>query len=212
VPEIVVVSGTGTEVGKTWVAAHLLAGLRARGVHVVARKPVQSFDSGRDTDAMVLARASNASPDDVCPPHRSYPLALAPPLAADALGRGRIALADLVAETRVPIDGLLLVEGVGGARSPLAHDGDTVALADALGADHVVVVAGAELGTINAVRMTAAVFAPRSVTIFLNRFDPDVQLHKSNRDWLVDVDGYDVVTTIDGLVDRVQKNVSLEVS
>lgn len=41
---LIVVVGTRTEVGKTWVTARLLRDLRASGRHVAARKPVQSFD------------------------------------------------------------------------------------------------------------------------------------------------------------------------
>ena len=45
---LVVVVGTGTDVGKTWVAARLLIDLRAAGVTVAARKPAQSFDPDDD--------------------------------------------------------------------------------------------------------------------------------------------------------------------
>ena len=38
------VVGTNTEVGKTWVASRLLAALKARGLRVAARKPVQSYE------------------------------------------------------------------------------------------------------------------------------------------------------------------------
>ncbi|MBV8560261.1 MAG: AAA family ATPase, partial [Acidimicrobiia bacterium] len=53
---LVLVAGTGTEVGKTWVAARLAEALRARGTRVAARKPAQSFapDEG-PTDAEALA-------------------------------------------------------------------------------------------------------------------------------------------------------------
>ena len=45
---LVLVVGTGTDVGKTWVSAHLLATLRAAGLTVAARKPAQSFDPADD--------------------------------------------------------------------------------------------------------------------------------------------------------------------
>ena len=40
---VVLVCGTGTEVGKTWVCGRLLRELRDRGLSVSARKPAQSF-------------------------------------------------------------------------------------------------------------------------------------------------------------------------
>ena len=65
-------------------------------------------------------------------------------------------VADLAAELRWP-DGveLGLVEGVGGPRSPIAADGDTVDLRGHIRPDVVVLVADAGLGTINAVRLSA---------------------------------------------------------
>jgi dethiobiotin synthetase len=56
---LVVVTGTGTGVGKTWFSAVTLGLLRDRGVSVAARKPVQSFEPGDGpTDAEVLAAAT----------------------------------------------------------------------------------------------------------------------------------------------------------
>src|SRR5690242_1330886 len=132
----VVIAGTGTEIGKTYVTARLATALRARGVAVSARKPVQSFDPADDapTDADVLAAATGEDPNTVCPPHRRLARAMAPPMAAAALGSPPFSIADLAAEVRagVPDDALVLVESAGGVRSPLADDGDTAALAAAL--------------------------------------------------------------------------------
>ena len=183
---LVVVAGTGTEVGKTWVARRLLEALRARGTTVAARKPVQSFEPGdTTTDADELAAATGEDPLVVCPAHRRHEVAMAPPMAADALGRPPIRLADLVDELAAswgprtppssppvdvgPVDvGLVdvgpvdvgLVELAGGVRSPLAHDGDGIDLIGALLPDSLVVVADAGLGTINAVLTTLDSLGP----------------------------------------------------
>lgn len=160
----VLLTGTGTAVGKTWVGARLAPLLGA-----VAWKPAQSFTVGEGpTDAEVLAAATGQSPQEVCPPHRWYPVPLAPPEAADQLGRPPFTIADLLAET--PAADVLLVEGAGGVRSPLAGDGDTVALAAALRPDATVLVASAGLGAINDVRLSAGVL-PGPVVVFLNRYD-----------------------------------------
>jgi dethiobiotin synthetase len=196
----VVVTGTATEVGKTWVTARLLESLRAAGQRVAARKPVQSFDEAdATTDAEILAAASGEEVDVVTPKHRWYELPLAPPIAAEALGRPPIALDDLVRELRLPDDGLAFVEGVGGPRSPLADDGDTVELAEALAADVVLVVAGPELGTINATVLAAEAFDDRPLVVFLNRYDDAAADHVRNRDWLVETSGLSVVTDLDEL-------------
>jgi dethiobiotin synthetase len=193
------VVGTGTDIGKTWVSARLLTGLRSAGVTVAARKPAQSFDPGDDPagfDSAILGAASGEPSETVCRPNRWYEVAMAPPMAADLLGRGPITLADLVAELAWPeIETEVgLVETAGGVRSPQTHDGDAVALADALQPDLIVLVADAGLGTINAVRLSfSALPADSTVVVILNRFDPESELHRRNRDWLTGPDGLTVI-------------------
>jgi len=195
---IVLVAGTGTEVGKTYVTARLAGALRARGHCVAARKPVQSFATGDDapTDADVLANATGEDPLVVCPPHRRFPLAMAPPMAAEALGRPPFTIAELAAEIfeTAPPGAVVLVESAGGVRSPLAADGDTVALADALQPALVVLVADAGLGTINAVHLSLDALPGQRIVVFVNRFDPRDDLHTRNRDWLARRAGLEVVT------------------
>jgi dethiobiotin synthetase len=202
---LVVVTGTATSVGKTWFSAVTLGLLRDRGVAVAARKPVQSFDpGGGPTDAEVLAAATGERPDVVCPPGRIYERALAPPIAAAVLGRPAFTVAQLAAEIIWPDDARVgLVEGVGGPRSPIAADGDTVDLVAALGPDLVVVVVDAGLGAVNAARLAVAPFAGRPVVVALNRFEPARQdLDVANRDWLTTHVGLDVVTSPTELADR----------
>lgn len=197
------VTGTGTEIGKTWVAAETLKVLRQQGVEVHARKPAQSFEvGGGPTDAEILGAASGEEAVAVCPEHRSYPLPLAPPMAAEALERAPFSIEDLAAETALPPSGLTFVEGAGGPRSPLADDGDSVALAEALEADIVLLVGDAELGTINSIQLSHDVFQPRRVVVYLNRYDGSRELHLRNLAWLRDVCGMEVVTDPEDLVRR----------
>jgi len=203
---MVVVAGTATEVGKTFVAAALLVRLAAAGSRVAARKPAQSYAPGDlRTDADVLAAATDDDPTAVCPRHRWYETPMAPPMAAEALGRPSFTVADLVTELDWPdaVD-VGVVETAGGVRSPIAGDGDCASLASALGPDLVVLVADAGLGTINAVRLSAGAVAPLPLVVLLNRFDPTEELHERNRRWLAGRDGYDVVTTVAALGERVR--------
>jgi dethiobiotin synthetase len=201
---LVFVTGTGTEVGKTWVAAAALTRLRERGIRVSARKPAQSFEPGAGpSDAAVLAGATGEEADAVCPRHRSYAAALAPPMAADRLGAPPFTVADLAAELTWPERVAVgVVEGAGGVRSPLAADGDNRDLLHALAPDRVVLVADAGLGTINAVRLAAGALAGTRVHVVLNRFDAGDDLHRRNLAWLAGTDGLDVLTGPDALVDR----------
>lgn len=201
--QLVVLAGTATEVGKTWVGAALATELRAHGVRVGARKPAQSFeadDPPEGTDAAVLGAATGEPAERVCPPQRWYPVAMAPPMASDALDRGQVLLAELLAELEGswddPAPEVGLVELAGGVWSPLAHDGDGLELTAALAPDVIVLVADAGLGTINAVRpATAALSEVAPVLTLLNRFDADDELHRRNLDWLRAEHGPAVVMT-----------------
>jgi dethiobiotin synthetase len=201
---LVAVVGTGTDVGKTWVSARLLSALRQAGVTVAARKPAQSFDPGDDPaglDSALLGAASGEPSELVCPPHRWYEVAMAPPMAADALGRGPLRLQDLLDELRWPNPVEVgLVETAGGVRSPHSHDADGVALVAALAPDLVLLVADAGLGTINLVRLSVEALAAAGpggdghLVVVLNRFDQQDDLHRRNRSWLAGQDGLTVIS------------------
>ena len=199
----IVITGTGTEVGKTYVTSAVLRTLRERGVPAHGRKPVQSFLTGDPTtDADELAAAGDEPVDRVCPPHRRLPTPMAPPMAAAALGLPGFTIADLVAEI-APGPGLALVEGAGGLLSPLADDGDTLDLVTALAPAAVVLIADAGLGTINLVRLScAALGTDRTVIVYLNRFDPAHDLHVRNRDWLRTREGLGIVTDPEALAEE----------
>ena len=183
-------------------AARLLTQLRTAGLHVAARKPAQSFEPDDDPatlDAAVLGAATGEPPEQVCPPARWYETPMAPPMAAEALGRPPFTIEDLKAELRWPPDmaDVGLVETAGGARSPLAADGDCLNYCAALQPDLVVLVADAGLGTINAVRLSLHALEHSvgvAAVVVLNRFDDRSDLHRRNLQWLRERDGRLVVT------------------
>lgn len=192
---LIAVVGTGTEVGKTWVSQQLLRAWRANGISVAARKPVQSFDAGSGpTDAELLASASGEALHAVCPAHRWYARAMAPPMAADILAEDRITLDCLIDEISWPDQVKIgLVETVGGVLSPLSHDGSSADLVRRLDPDDVLLVADAGLGTINSIRLSMQVLAPLRVRILLNRYDATNELHRRNAEWLRQQDGMHIV-------------------
>jgi dethiobiotin synthetase len=189
----VFVAGTGTDVGKTWWASEVARALRAAGVSVAVRKPVQSASPGAPRDADVLAAATGEDPLAVCPAHRTYDLAWAPPMAARELGLPPFTVRDLARELAWPETVVVgLVEGVGGPRSPIAADGDNVDFAREVQPDLVVLVADAGLGTINATRLSAGAFDDFALVVALNRFTDD-PLHARNGEFLVEHADLDVV-------------------
>ncbi len=205
---LAVVTGTGTEVGKTWVGAAVLAAGRRRGLRVAARKPLQSYSPGEHPlDSEVLAAASGEPEELVCPQGWRYAAPMAPPMAAAALGRPVPSLEALAAfvEGSWPGRGcdLALVEGAGGVASPLGADASNADLVQRLAPDAVVLVADASLGVINAVRLSVAALGPRRVIVHLNRYQPADDLHRRNLAWLSEVDRLDVTTDVEQLLGRV---------
>jgi len=186
-PLLVVIAGTGTEIGKTWVACRLAGAWRQQGLRVAARKPAQSYDAALagPTDAELLALATGESPRSVCPLSRWYPKALAPPMAAAVLGMPPFSIADLAGELSWPASAQAgLVELAGGLGSPQAADGDGVDLVARVAPDLVVLVSGAGLGALGAVRLAERALGGARLAVYLNHFAPADELHAANLRWL----------------------------
>ena len=149
------ITGTGTDIGKTWLACALLRHWRAEGRRVAAFKPVLSgFDPAHpgasDAGALLaaLGREASAAELDAIAPWRFAP-PLSPDMAAAAEGR-RIDFEQLVGFTRrASADAsICLVEGVGGVMAPL-DDSHTVRDWIAASGLPCVLVAGSYLGSLS---------------------------------------------------------------
>ena len=172
-------TGTDTEIGKTFVTCALLRRARQLGLNAAGLKPVAAGTdaAGRNDDVENIRAASSVTlPLEVINPYRFAP-AIAPHLAAAeagvAIDFSRIAAA--CAEARQQTD-LLIVEGVGGFRVPLGVDRDSADLAVALGLP-VILVVGLRLGCINHALLTAEAIAARGLRLagwVANRIDPDM--------------------------------------
>src|SRR5689334_6196325 len=119
------ITATGTDIGKTFVTAGLIAELRAAGRSVHAIKPVVSgFDpahsAGSDPAVLLDALERSTADLDAISPWR-FKAPLAPDMAAGQEGRS-VDFAALVAFSRDAIAAardVLLIEGVGGIMVPL---------------------------------------------------------------------------------------------
>ncbi len=154
----VFVTGTGTEVGKTVVAAVLARAQAARGRKVAVFKPAVSglddLAEGELPDHELLRLASgSAQSDDEIAPYRYGP-AVSPHLASEMAGEP-IDPDRLRGAARAAAEGadLLVCEGVGGFLVPLTADYLVRDLAREL-ALPVVIVASPGLGTINHTLLT----------------------------------------------------------
>jgi len=168
---VLLVTGTDTGVGKTYVSCGLLRAARAAGLHVAARKPAETGCAPDERGALVPqdgvalreAAGGGEALDAVCA-HR-LPEPLAPAVAAQRAGVA-IDVPALVAAYRrraAEVD-LLLVEGAGGLLVPLAGRTTFLDLAREIDASLLVVV-GARLGAINHALLTLAAAAARGVHV-----------------------------------------------
>jgi dethiobiotin synthetase len=151
----VFVTGTGTEVGKTVVAAAIARTLAAEGKRVAVFKPaVTGLEEEGETDHALLRRASGSSQsDEQIAPYRYGPPA-SPHLAA-ALAGEEIDPERLRQAARAAAEGAhaIVCEGVGGLLVPLTPTYLVRDLAADLGYP-LVVVATPGLGTINHTLLT----------------------------------------------------------
>jgi len=150
------VTATGTDIGKTFVAAGLIRAMRRRGRSVAAVKPIASgFEEwsapASDPARLLTAMGLPASAEEIAriAPWR-FRAALAPDLAARMEGR-RVDFAALLAFSRSTIAAgadLVLIEGIGGVMVPLDERHTVLDWMAELRLP-VVLVAGSYLGTIS---------------------------------------------------------------
>jgi dethiobiotin synthetase len=159
-----VLIGTGTGVGKTYVGAALVRSWRGRGRVAWGLKPIESgLEPGTlvasDADLLRAREAAHA------PSHyRALPEALSPHLAAARAGQtlSIAEAADWVRETEARLDAIhdnaphamSLVETAGGAFTPLSATATCVDLVEALRPAHVLLVAPDALGVLHDVTST----------------------------------------------------------
>ena len=150
------VTGTDTNIGKTWVTVQLINTLKKQGYNVTPRKPVESgWNSDvKKNDAWKLAKAADklGQLDNICPNH--FAQAISPARAASLQNR-QITIGQLVKQCSYTqkANDFVVVEGAGGFYSPLAQDGLNSDFAQALGLP-VLLVAENRLGCINQVLLS----------------------------------------------------------
>lgn len=161
---VLIVSGTGTGIGKTIVVAAIAALAAAEGKRVALVKPAQTgLEPGEPGDLDVAARLSGVA--DLHELSR-YPEPLAPATAGRRSGLPDVPWVEVVDTVEaLSLDrDLVLVEGAGGLLVRLDRRGGTVAdVAAAIDAP-VLVVVPAGLGALNACALTAEALRARDAT------------------------------------------------
>jgi dethiobiotin synthetase len=166
------ITGSGTDVGKTFVTAGLIRCLRAQGRRVDAVKPmVSGFDpaapSGSDPAILLEALGRKPSADEIekISPWR-FKAPLSPDMAARAEGR-IIDLQDVIGfcqNISQNSENVLLIEGVGGVMVPLDERHTTLDLIARLGLP-LIFVGPSYLGAISHVLSALDVLAQRKLEV-----------------------------------------------
>ncbi len=152
---VVVVTGTGTGIGKTHVSEGLLRAIAERGRRTAGLKPIETGVPGEGaTDAERLASASTfhvkPSPSPVDAPY-AFRAPISPHLAARDAGAPPIrldAIRDYVARTKPEAD-VVLVELAGGLFTPVSETAFNADAAAELAPDVTLLVAPDRLGVLH---------------------------------------------------------------
>jgi dethiobiotin synthetase len=193
------VTGTGTEVGKTVVAAVIAHTLAAEGRRVAVFKPaVTGLEEEGETDHELLRRASGSTQsDEGIAPYRYGPPAsphLAAALAGEEIEPERLRAAARAAATGADV---LVCEGVGGLLVPLSPGYLVRDLAADLGYP-LAIAASPGLGTINHTLLTIEAARAAGLEIVLVVLTPwpetPTEVERSNRDTIASLGGVPVET------------------
>ncbi|MDF3299569.1 dethiobiotin synthase [Streptomyces tropicalis] len=162
---VLIITGTGTEVGKTVATAAVAAAAAAAGRSVAVLKPAQTgVGPAERGDADEVARlAGPVTAQELA----RFPEPLAPATAALRAGMAPVRpqdVADAAAKLATEHD-LVLVEGAGGLLVRLDAAGGTLAEAARLLRAPVLVVASAGLGTLNTTELTARELRSRELDL-----------------------------------------------
>ena len=186
------VTGTGTDVGKTYVTGLVIKKIKESGANAAYYKAAMSGNERRADGSLIPGDALSVREvsgivqplEEMCP--YIYEHAYSPHLAARIEG-GPV-------ELSVVRDGFLkvsekydyvTVEGSGGILCPIRYDGEKIMLEDVVKTLNLscLLVADAGLGTINSVVLTAEYMRARNIPIvgmIFNRFHPDNVMEEDN--------------------------------
>ncbi|MDY6321833.1 MAG: dethiobiotin synthase [Succinivibrio sp.] len=198
------VTGTGTEIGKTYVCGAIARYFTEKKLSLAYYKAALSgADSVENSDAGYVRRAGGLDEDDASLLSYLYSRPLSPHLAARL--EGRYADLGVILKAFRSLAGrydYVLTEGAGGIVCPVVCEkGRRLFYTDILKAMGlpVIVAADAGLGTINYCALTCEYLKNRGFDvrgIILNRYDEQSLMHRDNLFMVEDITGVKVIATL----------------
>lgn len=186
------ITGTGTDVGKTFVTALIVKKLRESGVKAAYYKAAMSGNERRSDgslipgDALYVKNVSGIEQplEEMCP--YIYENAVSPHLASRIEGNP-VELNRVLEDFQKVCEkyDYVTMEGSGGILCPICFDEAKIQLTDIIKACNVgcLMIADAGLGTINSVGLTAAYMKAENIPlkgIIFNHYQPGNVMHEDN--------------------------------
>lgn len=210
------VTGTGTDVGKTFVAALMIKKLREAGISAGYYKAAASGDEIENipADAFYVKKIAGLNCDMKNFVSYSYTESVSPHLASKIFNRpiefSVIKRAFAAAEKNFDF---LTVEGSGGIICPLRFDDKILMLDDVIKNLNlsVVVVVDSKLGEINSAVLTVEHLISKKIAVkglIFNRFDEKNLLHVDNKDVIEKITKLPVLATVKK--DSAELDISIE--
>lgn len=182
------ITGTDTNVGKTYVACQLMREYVALGYKVIGMKPVAAGEdlvNGEwvNDDVLKLEAASSVvAPRELINPY-SFKEAIAPHIAAESAGvEIKISVIKNAFEELKKLADIVIVEGAGGFLVPLNNTENMADLATALDIP-IILVVGMKLGCINHSLLTLEAIKARNLKLHgwvANKIAPDMAFCEEN--------------------------------
>ena len=202
------ITGTGTDVGKTYVTGLILKKLRENGKNAAYYKAAMSGNMRQANGSLIPGDAVQVKAmsgieqpvKDMCP--YIYEAAVSPHLASQLEGKP-VELKHVLQEFDKIIDNYdyITAEGSGGILCPLRFDSQIIQLEDFIKARRLpcLIIADAGLGTINAVGLTAEYMKSKNIPvkgIIFNRYNPNNRMHADNLEMCQYMTGLNVIACV----------------
>ena len=202
------ITGTGTDVGKTYVTGLIVKKLREGGKSAAYYKAAMSGNDRRPDGSLIPGDALQVKTmsgieqplEEMCP--YIYETAVSPHLAAKSEGNP-VEMDRVLKNFDQVCDRYEYVtaEGSGGILCPLRFDEQKIQLEDFIKARSLacLMIADAGLGTINAVVLTAEYMNARKIPvtgIIFNHYEPGNPLHEDNKQMCETMTGLKVVACV----------------
>jgi len=218
------ISGTDTDVGKTYVMSGLAAAFRKMGIDIGVMKPfaagTEQKSGFKSEDIQILAKAAQVNdPEQLLNP-QFFSIPASPFTASKTL--------DVRVDVNLILDSfkklsnmhdMLLVEGMGGIMTPILKDYFVTDLIKAMNLE-TIIITRSRIGTVNHTIMTCNMckqYGIKITGIVINNFDSGYSPHELQRDLeeITDVKVLGIIPyiekiTIDKMMRHVEDNINLK--